>query len=397
MGLPYRLLAGTVPQALLVLTALLCGLHTHSSATTYALAVVLPVLWAWSKDRMWASLVAFAYYAAASWPVASAVSDYAPHDARFAGWGWLAWFVVVAVGTLPWMVLYRRDERWLFTRLATIATLTLLPPAGLVQPAWPFLGAAWWLPGYGLISVGLTVLALRVIARRPILALIPVCVSLLSFTSPRAQPLRTGPWVAVDTRVPMGTHTLNFQAAHRALRRFASARPAHTGSPRGTRHYVLPESIAGLTPAMAADALRRQPGETVFAGGLQGQSNGTLRAVFFEYSEAHPQGQTIYQQRIPVPFLSGESMQLLSTPVINRGVERIGFLLCFEGFTAWAPFSAAVFGATRLVVGANFAFLEAEPRISTMYRAHLGAWSRLFGVPASIAINRHPLEPSGAL
>lgn len=383
-------LAGTVPRAPLIAAGALCGVSTQSHTAAYAIVLLVPLLWVWSQNRVTATVVLAAYYAAASWPTVHAINDYTPYDSQYAGWGWLAWGIVVFLSVLPWALLYRQDDAWLFSRLSLIAAITVLPPIGLFQHAWPFLGAAWLMPGFGLLAIVVTIAATTCIARRPLLAFAALLLPLLWFPYPPAQAETAKTWAPFDTQVPMGTTTLDFRAAYHELRAFG--RHAKALADQGTSNFVLPESLAGFNPQMAAYAIGRPTGAVVYVGGLEPQANGTMRSVFFAYSDRSPLGQIVYRQRTPIPLLSGESTQLVTPTTVVLDGHRLGFLICFEGFNAWAPFSAMIRKPDHVIVAANFAFLSQAELVNRMYRAHLGAWSRLFAVPLTISVNSPPVS-----
>ncbi|MGB7301777.1 MAG: hypothetical protein WBD34_20840 [Burkholderiaceae bacterium] len=380
------LLAGTVPQWMLYALSVGAGGYTLVSSAAYVFVFFFPLAWAWSTNRWTAAWCALLYYAAASALVPSSIIDYAPFGYTHPAWGVVGWLLLSVCCAVPWLLLYRRDDQYLLLRLFAVALLCLLPPFGFIQPAWPFLGIGIIAPATGLLGLIAGIWFLSHAARRPLLLLLPFAVVAWNPPTAIAKLKALSPqWVAHGTTVPMATTTLDFAKSYLALLDF---RDHALGHPETT--FVLPESIAGLDLVATGHALTGLDTQVIFAGGLNPESDGALRAVFFEYSPPFPTGRIVYTQRVPVPLLAGESIRPLTNAVVPHGSDRLGFLLCYEGFTGWAPFSSAVAGATVFVVGANLAFSRYDGALHRAYLSHLEAWGRLFGVPLVVAVNRRP-------
>ena len=379
------LIAGTVPQPYLTVAAAVLGAGTMFGAGAYLLLFVIPLIWAWSSNRYTAALTMFVFYCAAGAPIAPAVRDYQAFQSTLFGWGLLTLLAVAALSALPWFFLYRQNDQWLTLRLFAVALLTLAPPLGLFQPAWPFLSAAYPFPGFGVIGIALLIIFLSQAAKRPLLALAPLSLSLFWFLIPPAYASSVH-WQAHHTKVPMGFYTLDFARSYLALRDVSKSLRS---TPDATMH-VLPESVAGLDRAATASALARPTGFTIFAGGGEPQTDQSLRSVFFEYSDPNPAGRIIYRQRVPIPLLSGEALHPFANPVTYSNQTRLGFLLCYEGFAAWTPFITAVARPDVIVAGANLAFSNIDQLLASAFRAHLNVWARLFNKPLVIAINSRP-------
>jgi hypothetical protein len=99
-------------------------------------------------------------------------------------------------------------------------------------------------------------------------------------------------------------------------------------------------------------------------------------------------------QRIPVPIgmwrpgtASGVPMHLLASGTVQVAGERAAVVICYEQLLVWPMLMSATEHPTLIVRIAND-YWAVGARIPAVQKAAMRAWSRLFGIPSFLAINR---------
>ena len=100
-----------------------------------------------------------------------------------------------------------------------------------------------------------------------------------------------------------------------------------------------------------------------------------------------------YLQRQPVPLsmwqpLSSDSYRAhwFGNPVLKVNGEKIAPLICYEAFLVWPVVESMLFGADHIVAIGNYWWTDGK-KIPAIQRSIIKSWSRLFSVPATIAVN----------
>lgn len=118
-------------------------------------SVAFPALALNGKTRRETFSVAGCYYAAASWPIVTAVRNFFGADAGVCD-GILLWIAAAFLLSLPWLVLWTSERRQLCWRTPLGLLLTVVPPLGLIGWASPLTAAGYLFPGtswFGVLAV----------------------------------------------------------------------------------------------------------------------------------------------------------------------------------------------------------------------------------------------------
>ncbi len=380
-----RLIGGIAPQAWLVLLGGTLGVVGISSVAGYALLYFVPLAWAWSASRRGAALSMFVYYLVVNWLLVPAWYGFYDERAWQIGVGLVLWVALSALNTVPWALLWRINDRWLFARLVGVALLGLVPPWGLVHVAYPFAASAFIAPATGVLGFLGGIWLISQIVRRPLLIVLPVALFIWT-TSPHP---RQGPpvgWAGSDTQVKTSHPGLDLAMGYRAM-----VRAAYALRQDAAKVLVLPESIAGLTVGAAAPLFAEHtPDRIVIAGGLRTLPTKGYEAVLFEFSSQHPDGRELYTQRLSVPIASALWPRLDRPNIVELAQRRVGPLICFEAFVPWPVVMSLLSGADTLIVSSNFAWTRFAAPIAMVQEATVNAWARLFDVHVVFATNWRP-------
>lgn len=381
-----RLIGGSASQPSLILLAGFLGAISGTSVYCYALLYFVPIAWAWSRSRAGASLTMFIYYLAVNWLIVPSWYGFYDEDINQVPVGVAVWITLSALNTIPWLLLWRENDRWLFVRLVAVALLGVLPPWGFVHVAYPFLSTAFIAPASGVVGLIGGVWLLAQIVRRPFLIIIPVALFIWT-THPYENYGAPSGWVGSDTRVTSSHPGLDLKMSFRAMSSAAIALARDEA-----KVLVLPESIGGLTSSAAAPIFDRLRDRTIVAGGLRTLPDRGYEAVLFEYSNEHRAGRNLYTQRVPVPIVSKLWPDLSRPNAVTIANRRVGPLICFEAFVPWPVLASIISNADTLVVSSNFAWTSFGMPIATVQEATVLAWARLFNVHTVFATNWRPKD-----
>jgi apolipoprotein N-acyltransferase len=103
----------------------------------------------------------------------------------------------------------------------------------------------------------------------------------------------------------------------------------------------------------------------------------------------------IYRQRQPIPlsmwrpFLSdGYNANWFASPTLELegSNTKLAPLICYEGFLVWPVAESVLFGANQIIAVGNFWWTDGKT-IPTIHKSIITAWSRLFAIPATLAVN----------
>lgn len=359
----------------------------RASPSLIPVSLAFPAFVFAQDNRLAATLVAFSYYAAASWTVVEVSASY------FAGGtpaGILPWLCASTLLTAPWAVLWSRDAVSWRLPLAVIATT--VPPIGLIDWASPITSAGLLFPGLGFAGIAATVAVMGFVARRHVTAL--VCLALLSVAANTfyAAPPPPVSWIGFDTHFGVVHDPRNpmseFQAADTIQ---------HEAAGSSARVLIFPE---GVVPRWteATDAFWKttidhaaQRGAVLLAGAavLVANPSPRLRNIVAIRGASTAE----FEQRIPVPLAMWKpwgknrvSLNLAGNATTEIGGERAAILICYEQLLPWSHMTALLNRPTVLVGVANASWTK-HTAVPQYQQAALHSWARLFGKPVISATN----------
>lgn len=368
-----------------------------------AAAAFVPALWWLLSSRMTVALAATGYYAAALYPVRSAIEGFFP--------SWPHYLTLVVLGAFaaasafPWWALWQRHGASPGRRVLGLlgaVVVGIAPPLGVVAWCHPLLAAGWIVPGWGWWGLCVLLGAWAAVAAWPrlvVAAIVVVCLTVLSG------------WVSsryVEARPLVGVHAMQLAV----------------GNPRSV------SAISGNTLAVAAgvDALQRKAGdlvvlpETFFPQwrpatqalarvflqplaalgpmlvGTTIESEGKRYNAAIVIDESHDaEVPAVYLARQPLVLSmwrpwDGEnhhSARWTGEGVVSIGGRRLALRLCSEEFAlAWTLIDLwREPGIDGFVTMSNH-WWSSDPIHNQIQAQHMHAQARLFGLPVSRALNR---------
>ena len=360
----------------------------HGEMWATSLSVIAPCLIAAQPHRVSATAAAFAYYAAAWWPVLAISKIYWPSSGIQAVLFWLA---AAAILSSPWLFCWTsRSALRPWTTVVAIA-LTAVPPLCIVGWASPLIAAGVLFPKTAWAGVA-AVLALPglLLSERP-RVVTAITVTAASFVlNAHVEPLSApNGWEGETTRIhrqPKSDYLADFIVDEQLQQTALSSR---------ARFLVFPEgAVRRWTDATDAFWVATLSGsqKTLLMGAGQpvpGSSRYTNSVVIVGEYPRHA-----VHQRIPVPGgmwnpfrpQSGFGLNLFGAGIVEVGGERAAILICYEQLLTWPMLRSAIARPTLLIAISNEVWTAATsvPRVQ---RACVRAWARLFGLPVISAIN----------
>lgn len=338
-------------------------------------------------NRRAATLVAFSYYAAASWTVVEVSGAY------FAGGapsGILPWLFASTLLTAPWAALWSRSN--VYSRLPLALIATTMPPIGLIDWASPISSAGLLFPGLGFAGTAATIAVMVSVAKRHVAALV-----WLGLMSGAANVFHTDPqqptgWVGFNTHFGVVSDPRNpmpeFQAADTIQQEAASSAAKVLIFPEGVvRRWT--EATDAFWKTTIDHAAKRGAVLLVGAAVPVAKPSQRLRNIVAIRGASTAE----FEQRIPVPLAMWKpwgkdrvSLNLTGNATAEIGSERVAILVCYEQLLAWSYLTALASQPTVLVGVANASWTKytAVPRYQ---QAALHSWARLFGKPVISATN----------
>ncbi len=342
---------------------------------TLGLSIVFPVLLFRSETRLGAFSIAFFYHIGASKALSIAAGNFLANDTSLGLFLWAIGNVLNAgVYALLW---HSKPTLRIFTIPLAICVLAL-PPFGTLGWGNPLISAGVIFPGSGFIGFGyLLGLYLALSLRQKALSKAFALLSLWCFiTAPKLSP---SPIAAISTTFHK-TDDNGRGDYERQLKLKARV------SELKQRVVLLPEGVVKGGWTEAGEGLWKGEKKTV----LIGADDFTARPKNIMTS-VH--GDIQYVQRQPIPFSMWKPFDSASyashwfeNSVIDARGLKIAPLICYEGFLVWPIAHSYLSGAKYIAASGNYWWAK-ESEIPSIHKSILTAWSRLFSMPYSLAVN----------
>jgi len=378
-------------------TALAAGIGViawHGIPALIVLSAIVPtvIFRQWTRTR--AFIVAFAYYAAASWPMIPGVLGY------FGSSGTLAravifWVLPSLLLPLPWVVLRPRELRAALWRLPLAYLITVVAPFGIIGWASPLTAAGIAFPGWGWFGLtaflALSSLACIAPVRATVLA---VGLALFANAIYPGDPPPPDSWEGVRTTFELAANALD------PMPEFQAAQDVQQIARTSAKHVIVFPEFVVPRWTQASDGFWRHSlngakanDKTLLIGaGLPVQGTRRYRnAVLTMGAEAAPP----FFERIPVPvvmwnpFNSADSvpLEMFGPGILRVRGERAAVLVCYEQLLTWPIFHSALQHPTLIVGVANDHWARGTT-IGAAQQAAVTAWARLFRLPRVLAVNQ---------
>lgn len=354
----------------------------------FPLACVFPALWAFAPGRIAASLVALAYFLAASRGLPIGVSIFYASDI-WVGLG--LWFAASLLFVVVHTVLWSPKPGWHRPlRYLVASVLMSVPPFGIVGWASPITAAGVLFPGWGWVGLAATAAGISAMTTRawPLAGVamgVAFALSAITWTDPE---LPNG-WVGIDTKFDYqvaGNHADYAQhLATIALVRRAALDGATT--------IILSESALGIwTPITERLWVRNLATlDVVIIGGAVVVNESGYDNVMIEVMGEG--ARIFYRERMPVPVSmwrpwasGGASAQFFGNPTGKFAGTTIAPLICYEQLIVWPILQSMLFGPDVIVATGN-GWWTGGTNVVAIQKATAKAWASLFHVPLVTAFN----------
>jgi hypothetical protein len=302
----------------------------------------------------------------------------------------ILWAVVLAVLTLPWLIIKPFGPFELHWGLPLAMLLIAFLPTGIADP---ITAAGALFPGTSWAGLLLTFALFGAAALRPGISLAAAfCLSLVSNVSfPTAPPAPAG-WQAMDTRFGgSGLENADYKRA------FSNALMIQQLALNSTASVIVfPEAIVKtwtpVTDLLWEETFRtlQSQGKTIVIGAelpLKGHGR-YANALVVRGSQT-----STYQQRIPIPYAMwmpwgsrGVPLNYAGSPTTIIGNRRVAPIICYEQLLV-GPVLASMSQHPSILLGAANDYWARGTFIPNIQSSSLSAWSRLFRVPAVMAVN----------
>jgi hypothetical protein len=366
----------------------------HGRQELIALSAVIPVMIFRQWNRKEAFLVAFAYYAAASWPIIPGVLAYFKGAASVSDAA-LFWLIPCLLLPLPWIFYWTGNTRDAGWRLPLAYVLSIIPPIGIIGWASPLTAAGILFPGTKWLGLfALAALSSFACVSPWRAAVATIAMALLAHANYPGDAVAPSTWEGVSTCFDVVNNANDpmpeFEAAS-SVRRIALSSTS--------RVLVFPEStVPRWTEATEAFWRRtttavHEEGKTLLIGAelpIRGTRRYRNAVVRIGERSIAP-----FLQRIPVPVIMwnpvdperSAPLETFSPGTIQVDDERVAILVCYEQLLTWPILRSAMEAPTVIVGLANDHWAQRTP-IPDVQKAAVAAWARLFRLPRILGVNQ---------
>ena len=381
-------------------------LHAGPGLAGPALSILLPLACALAPQGRSRLMAALLYYGQCSWPVLGAIQGYwspaggtaEPHIMLLAVGAWIGASLLLAT---PWAF----ASTW--PRVFLALALTALPPIGLIGWESPLNAAGVFFPNTGWIGLGLTVVAIALLADLPRRHL-QSSVGLL-FLALVAIPLNIGycplpappDWLGVDTHIQparwnVGREIANWQAILAAGTHGARGSEPVLVFGEGLLDDWWPGTQQYLTDGMRFDGVSRH---STWLIGASANGYDALVAA----RPGHPVRQP--QARAAAVLIGGDWLPWSHSAHIHGlrpawwqhtfalDGQRVWASICAEQLFSWTWLEALAAdhgpaAPTLILAVSNVWWTPPRNAAPAIQAASTAAWARLIGVPVISAVNR---------
>lgn len=395
-----------------------------------AAAISMPALALSQPTRRASFQAALFYYGAALWPMMPGANNFFGPDASVLAAVFL-WVSTTAALSSAWPLVWSRDRWQAIWRSPAALLLTVLPPLGIIGFASPLTAAGFLFPRTAWCGLLACAVLSGTLAAWPYRSGIVIgCLAAVANAVHLHDPESLPGWQGVSTTFGAIAHRVvnpvtTYEAAQ-WIQQFSLSSNA--------RVIVFPETVVpswtAATEAFWQQTLERlrTSGKTIVVGALVPDRIHRQASVSYDFSAdlvalrgdraspiMQPAGRprpespgfsydnvvivrgaitANFAQRIPVPigmwnpFGSGRPrLNLFGPSVLRIAGERAAVLVCYEQLVPWPVLTAMLQRPTVLVGVANDHWASGTPIPASQVIA-MRAWSRLFGIPITTAINQ---------
>ncbi len=369
-----------------MLVAALVGVVAWSGpAALIPVSLALPILCQSRPRRLHRASIAFAYYAAALWPVVAA---------GIALYGWHAIPFLLVITGLATSVL---AACWLLPGAVLPLVVTAVPPIGIIGVANPLTSAGILFPGTCWVGLIATALIPFGIARCPACTVPTVLVLTLTLNGIARVPAPPAGWRGVDTNFGDIRNKKDAAAEFRSAEWIQQAVRLYDA-----QVLVFPElAVTRWTEATEAfwqptlAELAQQKRTLLLGVGLPIHGGRDYRNVLMAVPFRPGTETASVAQSIPLPWVMWNPIaakdRVPLSPWGRRTLrvsgQRTAALICYEQLIVWPVFTAVSERPTVLVAISNAVWTKNTP-IPAVQASGVRAWSRLFDIPAISAVNQ---------
>jgi len=365
---------------------------------TIPLSLLAPLFLYHAQSRLHSYATLFCYYIGASWPLIPGANAFFGARGNFIE-GILLCLSASALLAIPAALVFTQNLTLRPFAVTAMFLLTTLPPLGIIGWASPFLSAGVLFPGTAWFGVIGTLAVLPLLGRSPMRTATTVALVALAANGFYSPPPPPAGWQAINTEFGgAGQGDPDFLSEF-----YSSEQIQHTINQSTAQVLVFPEHVVTQWTEATETFWRRSLDNL-------GERHATL-IIGVGFPRPHPRRvmggnsycnvliartngkQTVYYQRIPVPFAmwkpfstDGVPLNLFGRGTISVQNEQAAVLICYEQLLIWPFLSSAFEHPTILITAANDYWAKRTP-IPKIQSASSSSLARLFGLPVLSAVN----------
>jgi hypothetical protein len=354
------------------------------------IAVLVLVLWRFSRSWVEAFGVAASYYGAASVGWMEASSRFFGSETGYSLDAVLVWVGGAVLLALPWGLLW--SESFAVSAMVRVARgvvlglVLMLPPLGLVSWCNPWVAGVAMLPGLGFAGFGIVTVSVLAPGGRISLGWAALFLVVSALACDRVEPASARDWVGVSTRFGR----LSGVGVEERYDRVVSAGQAAERT--GAKVVLFPEGVAGRWTRSTAALWTSEAAEShqvLLVGALE-ERGGERRNGLAIAGEGEAR---FWPQRLPAPIgmwapwrsvhVQSDLFRSSVTDILGR---RVALLVCFEQFISWPLLQSALEGADVVLAPANLWFANGT-NLNAVREVTLRSWASLMGWAVVEAVN----------
>ena len=370
--------------------ALIGAGHLITSATL-PLVYALPILIRRTTNPVQAAVIACAYILASSYGLFFGVALLSDVFTAL-----IAWLALAVLLSLPWLLSHLR-----YCGIVIAVVLMSMPPLGFLTQVSPLIAAGYLFPGLGFLGAFLSAIVFQSLYLLParnsvsIVALMLALSILFSVptvaTTVSSTPMFKARNLDAGRKVTIGDCC---DADHQAHEILLDSLIAHSANDIQTPIY--PEAAGGVLTISTKQKLAqisRATNQAFFIGG-ETQVNNQYDNVLL-YVTPDGRTQIKYRQRVPAPWFMWRGQDApgffradLARPAtfIHKS-QTIGALICYEISAPWLILSTHFHAPDQIIVISNLWWGRAT-NLPQIMQLKARSWSRLFGVPYILSLNK---------
>ena len=376
---------------------------THSPGLSIT-ALLIPILWILSNDRVSAFFAISAYHLTISRGLVLGAAVFLSETHTFID-AFILWLLMSIGVSIPFLIFWSSNKcKKILCLFLAFLFAYFLPPVSLIGVVNPIAASGCLFPGwgwYGLFAMLLIYflcitnrsLALTFVA---IIAMAPV----LGIGELKNPEKPTGFYAMNTSFGKLGSGSFNFYDDYERFQMVVKDIKTMKVLGLEDEYIILPETIAGRLNESGIDLwetefkkLLREDQKLVFGGEIPSNNGKKYDNVMIMLDS---ENKTIIAQRIPVPYSmyngpfseTGANLHLWDNGILTLpDGRRAAVLICYEAFLS-LPYILSFMHNPTLIIWTGNQWWCKETSLPLIQERSVALWAQLFNVPALIVRNR---------